>query len=292
MRATLRYLLEHRFDYAGLFPPASLELSQALQNYRHYRSHPHAWMLGQFVCPASKLDLLLAADPAIPVAVVGGGAEPAQFLARVEADTRSIVAIHSRWPDTIRTYEIRLPSLSPPGDLGTILARIPETIQVFFEGPVGQVPSREALHVLAQLRPRSGYKLRCGGAEARAFPGARHVAEVLCVCEGEKVPVKLTAGLHHPLRWFDAGLQTYHHGFVNVLLADALHRAGKLTLEEMEQLLEDGEPQHFHFDDEQCGWLDHRLALAELRQAGLGIVAIGSCSFDEPREYLSALGWC
>src|SRR5436190_17389433 len=55
MRRSLRVLLEGVIDYAGLFPPAKLPLDQALRNYARYRHEPEGWMLGRFVCPASRL---------------------------------------------------------------------------------------------------------------------------------------------------------------------------------------------------------------------------------------------
>jgi hypothetical protein len=38
-------------DYAGLFPPAKLELAAAQHEYRGARRGPYAWMLGRFIIP-------------------------------------------------------------------------------------------------------------------------------------------------------------------------------------------------------------------------------------------------
>jgi hypothetical protein len=54
MSEALRELLRGLIDYAGLFPPASLGVPEAVSNYRAYRSGPHAWMLGRFVVPAAR----------------------------------------------------------------------------------------------------------------------------------------------------------------------------------------------------------------------------------------------
>src|SRR3954466_16148905 len=48
-RSTLEALLGHVIDYAGLFPPSSLPLNEAVENYRKYRDGTFAWMLGRFV---------------------------------------------------------------------------------------------------------------------------------------------------------------------------------------------------------------------------------------------------
>src|SRR5665213_1858935 len=45
-------------DYAGLFPPAALGLSEAVAEYERARNGPNAWMLGRFVVPASRMEEL------------------------------------------------------------------------------------------------------------------------------------------------------------------------------------------------------------------------------------------
>lgn len=54
MSEALVELLRGIVDYAGLFPPASLDLASAVRNYDAYRRGPRAWMLGRFVVPASR----------------------------------------------------------------------------------------------------------------------------------------------------------------------------------------------------------------------------------------------
>jgi hypothetical protein len=51
----LRALLERSIDYAGLFPPASLRVGDAVANYRQYESDEFVWMLGRFVTPENQL---------------------------------------------------------------------------------------------------------------------------------------------------------------------------------------------------------------------------------------------
>jgi hypothetical protein len=68
----LRALLARLIDYAGLFPPASLELERALANFKHYRASKHAWMLGRFVIPAAQLP----AESSLQLAVVADRDHP------------------------------------------------------------------------------------------------------------------------------------------------------------------------------------------------------------------------
>jgi hypothetical protein len=52
----LRALLTGAIDYAGLFPPASLELEPALANHGRYVHDDDSWMLGTFVLPAARFE--------------------------------------------------------------------------------------------------------------------------------------------------------------------------------------------------------------------------------------------
>ncbi len=64
-----RALLTRLFDHAPLFPPASMELPDAVAEDRRAQASPHAWLLGRFVVPAgTELD-------GRELAVVDGGRE-------------------------------------------------------------------------------------------------------------------------------------------------------------------------------------------------------------------------
>ncbi|HEX8153208.1 MAG TPA: hypothetical protein VF698_08795 [Thermoanaerobaculia bacterium] len=75
-------LLTGLIDYAGLFPPASLPMADAIRNCEHYRRGEHAWMLGRFVVPLARL-----------------GEVPEAFAVSVLADEvprRAVAAIESK----------------------------------------------------------------------------------------------------------------------------------------------------------------------------------------------------
>lgn len=55
MRKSLRVLLEHLIDYAGLFPPAALSMEDAVRNYARYRDGEHSWALGKFIVPKERV---------------------------------------------------------------------------------------------------------------------------------------------------------------------------------------------------------------------------------------------
>src|SRR6266567_4278009 len=54
LAASLRALLGRSIDYAGMFPPCSLELEPALQNQARYVRSADSWMLSAFVLPIGK----------------------------------------------------------------------------------------------------------------------------------------------------------------------------------------------------------------------------------------------
>jgi len=51
----LSALLDHFIDYAGLFPPAGLPLSQTVANFESYAGGEYAWMLRWLVLPAKDI---------------------------------------------------------------------------------------------------------------------------------------------------------------------------------------------------------------------------------------------
>src|SRR4029077_20224667 len=54
--ASLRALLTRSIDYAGMFPPCSLELEPALKNQAEYARSADSWMLSAFVPPVAKFN--------------------------------------------------------------------------------------------------------------------------------------------------------------------------------------------------------------------------------------------
>jgi hypothetical protein len=57
---SLRALLSHLIDYAGMFPPSSLPAETALPRYDCYRAHGDSWMLGRFVVSVADVEKLSA----------------------------------------------------------------------------------------------------------------------------------------------------------------------------------------------------------------------------------------
>lgn len=140
-------------------------------------------------------------------------------------------------------------------------------------------------------RQMPGFKLRCGGLEAAAFPTPEQVAFAVTACRDAGVPLKCTAGLHHPVRRFDAGVQTQMHGFLNVFGAGVLAQARRLTEDQVRQIVADEKAENFTFEANRFRWKEFQASTEEIVAARQrGVVSFGSCSFDEPREDLRMLG--
>ncbi len=52
---SLKALLSHLIDYAGLFPPAALPLPAAAANYDGFLASPEGWLLNRLILPAARL---------------------------------------------------------------------------------------------------------------------------------------------------------------------------------------------------------------------------------------------
>src|SRR5262245_33456634 len=73
MNHSLRDLMLGLIDYAGLFPPAALDMPTAAREYAEYRESEYRWALGRFVIPVSRLDEFeKAAEAVLPDEGEGG----------------------------------------------------------------------------------------------------------------------------------------------------------------------------------------------------------------------------
>ncbi len=300
--ASLRALLSNSIDYAGLFPPAALPLEQALRNHAAYAGSPDAWMLGAFVLPVAQFDaaapLVSLFDAVRPLRVSALGSKT-DNAGEFRKQLAGIVAAMRKWEAThgarVRFEQVEIPL--PPDTNADLLrdaaAALTDTrTRMFWETPLAE--SATALEMIAGQRLRqpgapTGFKLRTGGTAAAAFPAPAPVAEVLAHAARLQVPLKFTAGLHHPIRHFNATVGAKMHGFLNVLSAGIFAREHGWDVPKTAMMLADEDREAFRFFDAGLTWRDWRIATDRIMVHRQFVTSFGSCSFDEPREDLRAL---
>jgi hypothetical protein len=272
-----RSLVASLVDYAGLFPPASLSMPKAVENYLRYRSSPEAWMLGRFIVPAARLDefeALMEGHAPVPVSALAGS--------NLESDVERISSAKMK----IDAIEIKGASAA---EIDTAVAQLRPGLTAYFE--------ISDLALIPVVRKKGGRaKIRMGGVTPEAFPSAEFVAQYLEKCAQTGTAFKATAGLHHPLRSFrpltysaDAP-SGWMFGFLNVFTAAIFARKG-VGADELAQLLMAGSAHDIRFAAGEIEWHGHLASEREITASRRDFaISFGSCSFEEPVEDLKILG--
>jgi hypothetical protein len=105
------------------------------------------------------------------------------------------------------------------------------------------------------------------------------------------VAFKATAGLHHPVRHFNATVNSRMHGFLNVFGAAALAQEGDLDEAELTRVLTDEAAENFAFSAEKFSWSSRHAAAETIAAVRRELAtSYGSCSFEEPIDDLKELG--
>jgi hypothetical protein len=285
---SVRALLTNAIDYAGLFPPSALSMTEAVSNFGRYRSCAQSWMLGKFVVAASRLwelesALMEAQDIASPWQV-----SALVSMASADRELRHIMAFNDRNRNRAVVDSLEF-KCSTDAELDYIAEHVPSGFSAYCEvsDPVVLVP----LLVSAGLRA----KLRMGGIASTLFPSPAAVAEFLAVCSAANVPFKATAGLHHAIRsvhplTYAVDSQCWiMHGFLNVLFAAAVAKSDA-SRSDVIDVLETETVAAFHFDDQKIAWRHWSFQNAQLSKLRMGFaLSFGSCSFEEPVRELCAM---
>ncbi len=289
-------LMSNLIDYAGLFPPAKLDMPATVRNYADYLASPEAWMLGRLLVPAGRLDefdscaaSLLPHDDEAELWRISCLTAPAGE--RQLGDDLQRIALfndHHAAPDAgwamIDVIELRADSSQKIDDA---LDMIPDELFAFFELPIEDDP-RGLIAALAG--GDAGAKVRTGGVTADATPAPAPLARFIGACASSNVPFKATAGLHHPIRHHDDSGGARMFGFLNVFVGACLAHEVQLNQDLLAAVLIDESSSSFQFDAEGFAWREHRLSHDQITNARNHFaVSFGSCSFDDPRDGLRKL---
>jgi hypothetical protein len=285
-------------DYAGLFPPASLSIPEAVGEYRRIRSEEHQWVVGRFLCRASQLtdfagvatSILRPGDARWEIGVIFDRA-PGESATEANSFHTEMDPVLS-----IRAAEAKLdePTASAVDSLLDAMLSVAPDVVPYIEINNTETIAEQVSIIARALDTRrrvGGAKLRCGGVTADLVPTPRQVAEFVVACTDKRIPFKATAGLHQPIRHFDNELRVERHGFINILMASALAEAGE-DVDMVEAVVADTNPANFSLSATFASWRDREIpgsALRRMRQSGF--VSYGSCDFDGPIEAVEQLGF-
>jgi hypothetical protein len=281
-------LLGRILEYAGLFPPAGLEMESALRNYQGYAETDEFWLLGGFVLPAARLEEFAGAFERVccteqerpwtlKVVCTDAAAEDVRAIEEFQQGAAFIGSLETKAADARAAKEA--------------LERLPAARSRYVEFP----PERasETLPLLVEYGARA--KLRMAGLTAETVPPPEKVAKFLLACARERVPWKATAGLHHAVRGVreltPSGPRVAMHGFVNLFLAGALAFFGA-DEGALVRTLSEEDAAAFKLDDEVIRWHDNVLIADQLEKARSEFaIGFGSCSFEEPVKDLKQMQW-
>ncbi|MEJ2367946.1 MAG: hypothetical protein P8Z49_06265 [Acidobacteriota bacterium] len=199
----LRDFLEHMVDYAGLFPPARLDMKTAFHNYHTYRDSLESWMLGSFIVPFSRLAEMEdeAGDR------IGAASEESPFRCsliagpRPDAAALGLAAFNGKYRlsgngagAVVEAVECKADTIE---EIRSLAGLFPEDVAVFVEIPWG----KEAGGLIGALAEANlNAKVRTGGIVPDLYPPAAGLLNFIWACHLSGVPFKATAGLHHPVR--------------------------------------------------------------------------------------------
>ncbi len=317
MSKALTAFMNSLVDYAGLFPPASLSVPVAVAEYARHRAEPEAWMLGRFIAPAGRLsEIIEVARPHLDQksvwgfsVLVGDRQDGPAALASLAGQGTRIAEFEAAAPGLVSADCLEAPvpaavaaqaSEFVPQFLSALRAAGLGKQEVFLE-VAGAADDAGILQAIAAAMPefsgapdgftRLSAKLRCGGVTAEAFPSCERIAAVIHRCAELDLPLKCTAGLHHPVRHRATEPDVMMHGFLNVFGAGLLAWGLQAELEVLTACVAETDPSAFVFTEEFFAWRDHRVdikAMDRIRRESLS--GFGSCSFAEPRSDLQSLG--
>ena len=297
LNPALSALVSGVVDYAGLFPPATLSMADAVRAYASYLDDPARAMLGRFVVPVSRLREFEEAAVAVAVLPRDDQTAPWRVSALTGVDTAADIDLALRFNDrhaddsavgraVIDALELRVTGAV---EIEAAMSRMPTQFSAYFEIPIVGDPDE----IVDVLRRTGGYaKARTGGVTPEAFPTPHELARFMVRCRDAGVAFKLTAGLHHPLRgahpltYADDAPQATTFGYLNALGAAMLAWRGHDAMA-IVAALEARDPAFLCADGDVLIVGSDRLDAAMIASARRATMhSFGSCSFREPVDEL------
>jgi len=290
----LRLLLAAIVDYAGLFPPAELDMAGAAAAFDGYRRGEHEWMLGSFVVPLGGVEELTTAVEALPtVSEPGDGMWPASVIIDSPGQDAALLRdLRARYRDMLVVGSIEVRPLEAEV-IRQEHEELPGDVDVFYEVALDGGKDQR-LDAIAAVGAHA--KVRTGGVKQEMFPSPAALAGFVLACADRGVPFKATAGLHHPFHGRyaltyepESGLGDMH-GFVELALVAGLVRERGIDHGTATSLLTSG-GRDLELERDAVSWCGYRITADEMARFRRSFFrSFGSCAFDELIAELTEVG--
>ena len=273
--------LEGFIDYAGLFPPADLDMQPVVDNWSKYLQSDDSWMLARLIIPSSRLEeFKIAAQQLLPspeeqdlwqLSVLLPPAGSKQFKAAVQT------TIEFNMEDCGAVANVVEFKATTVTEIDSALSVLHDDLFPYIELPIEEDP-RGLLACLSGAI--AGAKVRTGGLTPDSYPTSTNLARFIHCCAIAGQPFKATAGMHHPAQHKNETVGVVEYGFFSVLQAVTAVSIDGATVEEVGTILNAKVPDLSTFSDS-----DLELVRADIFNS------LGSCSFTEAREDLCTMGF-
>lgn len=316
MTQSLYTLLYKIIDYAGMFPPASLELAEAFNNFENYTVGEYSWLLNRFIIPVSQLNDFVklyqqSESKKISLSYLLSKIDnKKEFFLTFENELKVLQNFEKLFPlfsDDSAYFELNCPREVMAESKQSLKKFVEDTIRaiantrntpynVFYEFPVIEFDETIFKYFVEYLATENlnGYpayfKLRAGGTLREHFPSSETIAKILLTLKEFGVGFKATAGLHHPFKYFDSKLETKVHGFLNLFCSSVLVYNYPLDFYALYILLEEASREDFIFSENSINYKDLEINTDLIAKARKEFAfSYGSCSFTEPVDDLKKL---
>ena len=272
-------MLEGFIDYAGLYPPASLDMQSVVNNWSSFQQLDDSWMLARLIIPASKLDEFKeCAKDVFPssedemwqlsvlLPPVSSGKFESAVQATIDFNMESCGAVANVVEFKASTTE----------EIDSAFSILHDDLFPFIELPIEEDPRGLIACLSGSI---AGAKVRTGGVTPDLYPSSNQLARFIHSCAVAGQAFKATAGMHHPCQHKNETVGVLEYGFLSVLQATAAASIHNATVGEVENILNGSEPNLSAFKESQLEQIR-----AELFNS------LGTCSFEEPRNDLRKMG--
>jgi hypothetical protein len=295
--ASIDALTSGLIDYAGLFPPAGLDMATAVRNFASYANDEYRRVLNRFIVPVARLEEfeeaaaphLSRSGPRWHLSVLAGPCDIEAGVSRVADFNRRHRPGRGTGRASIDVIEAKS---STAAEVAEFVRLRPTDVAMDFEIPTASDPS-PLIGEIARAGGRA--KIRTGGVTADAIPSVAEVVRFLRACARGAVAFKATAGLHHAVRgeykltYAPDSPSAVMHGFLNVFCAAAFVRTG-IPATDAVAMMEETAAEAFLFDGAGVTWRSRRITTPAIKAARANFsLSFGSCSFTEPIDELRAL---